>query len=780
VSKPSLGLLWDFEVVVQTPASFFFMGEWAVVAGRPAMMMPIPLYLKLGASRTNGPFRFKEFMFLDSQANKEVPLNPLDDPTKARLGREIQEFLGLTKDQGLVLRTESTIPPKHGLGSSGAFCAALSLASCMIYRNLRSEDVNKWGAMSLKDLLSNKDFVLVFDLARRLEAVVQSGSSGAGPFAALVGAPDSLPITYWQIPGSQPFSYGAFRLSELLDSFNSNRVAEVLWDEAEFALVYSGVPRQESDLEVENSIEKLIRRIHSFADGLGSSLARLPESLPPDGRKVPNSFGELISGREIGQKSVESDLWNSFDLLYLGFLKNLIDGDFDDMTAILDIIESFLFWMRFSTPTIEKVAGHFRRLKIACKITGAGGGGDVLVFSGRNGLKPNLDSILEQISREWQVYTPMPIHFKSWEPSQRRQKVSGATVLSVREHDTRADEALNELAQKMQQSLKMTPEGVTSCLNMLRQILDTTFEGLQIGERSVAFASSDTISPAVFGLIDTSPIQPNEEQMFSALTPRRVFSGNLLVDGRGSVRAVYSYKEGFGGVPTQNFCARRDQKFSALSSAGELLVFQLKKGRTPNETSFIRVFDGGKPSFKYSIPPDSWSKLELTKISEVIQKLERDGFERETLVSVFQLAIESSASTQAGEVGGGFFIVCNYAGREKVFGVGNKLSGNVKDLMRNEAVLSDLVARGAEKAILIEKDGTLNMSDVQVPVNLEDIEYVKKKHPWLNDREVGTKHTTAAALSHSQPGTLCLVVSHNGGKMTAFYKDEVLLDRTQY
>jgi nucleoside phosphorylase len=275
-------------------------------------------------------------------------------------------------------------------------------------------EIMKWKESPLKRLLLDSSFRSIFELAWRIEGIYQGKSSGCGPFASLVGSYDALPLIYSVLDGTEHRVYGQ-RMSELIQG-DTDLLFNTLWNDAGIALVFSGNERRSTELTISNT-EVIARKVNS-------GLSRLKRQLSIEGgtSDIPQELGQLTD-LGLATKKVDSDLWDTFGLIFVGCMSNLLSGDIEDLKRMVNLSQGLLSFLTVSNESIDDFAHKCNLNGVSCKITGSGKGGDVLLF-GRNDFVKRCVNTL--------VNAPLSLHFASWLNTESSHSVAGTTVEWVR------------------------------------------------------------------------------------------------------------------------------------------------------------------------------------------------------------------------------------------------------------------------------------------------------------------------------------------------------------
>lgn len=383
------------DIIVATPAAFFIIGEHSVMHGHPALYMPIPLYLYLGLKRTN----YKE---INIEVWSRSPNYHLKDRfgefkwknrEKEELERKIKEIFDDRKyHTGYNISALVEIPSRCGLNSSGAFSAALSLASTIDNEGCGLGKILKWSKIDkLIKLRKDSLFNDIFDVAWKIDWKIQNGSSGIGPFASLVGSNGS-PIIYF-IEKSKTENYKqrkwyAWFLSEILKGREMEVFARY-W----FSLIYSGEYSRTSDAfsTLQKTIERSSENVYIFMGEILKEISDIIEEkdlesistplrhLLEEGLKQNPDFGG--NGIENVKRYLLEKIFGVMGGFSLIAISNIIHQP-DVLTSMINAYQTVLSSLRLSTKEINEICNVFSSLEgVGVKLTGSGGGGDVLVIS---------------------------------------------------------------------------------------------------------------------------------------------------------------------------------------------------------------------------------------------------------------------------------------------------------------------------------------------------------------------------------------------------------------
>ena len=418
-----------YEAVVKAPASCFLIGEHAVLHDKSAIVIPIPLYLYLGMSLTQdkGLTLSNRSISRDPESDCRQDLTykseHQDDMLLQRIYSIIFEHF---RDKwhkhigGITIGTRSDIPVKCGLGSSGAFSAAMSMAAHFLILPEAKQDIREFQKESTSRLISDNVFNSVFQLAWSLEEGYSRKSSGCAPFASLVGSTDQLPLIYSAINIESRQVY-ARRMSEILSPQDVLQVRDMLWRSSGFALVFSGQERSRSTDQLVSKTDartgKFLSDIRSLSNrlNLGEHISGLPSDL------------SYLQNVALAERDVDRSFWDVFGLIFISSLRSLIWAHSGDLERSINSAQSLFALLEVDIPSLEDFATKCRNCDVACKITGWGQGGDVLLFGERHQI---MNCTADNIQLGEQTSNRLRLHYASWLDTHTPHTVSGAEIIS--------------------------------------------------------------------------------------------------------------------------------------------------------------------------------------------------------------------------------------------------------------------------------------------------------------------------------------------------------------
>lgn len=378
--------LLDSDVIVATPGSFYVIGEHSVVRGQPAMCMPIPLYAYVGIKDKKNITGLSIEIWSRNPDVEIIEKFKWEGWKKEELEEFILDALKVAKiEPQYDIFALIDIPLGCGLNSSGALSSAISLCINIIKNNISKKDVDKWEQdRNIEKLINDSKFKDVFKIARDIDRKIQEKSSGAGPFVSLAGTPGN-PIVYLSTNSNEDSTFPSFFAANLFDGI-CDEVSREIVNNCGIALLYSGQVKYTRDTfgkmddrsdAYSQSIIKLMCELNRYKmsssmlsdTDINSPLKSFFDfHLEPDRLKKSS---EYITDKILG-------ILGGFSLIAISALiynqKYVID--------MMNVYQSICSTLNISTFEIDKICRDFQNIdNVGAKLTGAGGGGDVVIFS---------------------------------------------------------------------------------------------------------------------------------------------------------------------------------------------------------------------------------------------------------------------------------------------------------------------------------------------------------------------------------------------------------------
>lgn len=301
-------------IACSASASFYWVGELAVLFGGPAIMQKLPLRSYAGLELVDRPE-----ITIDSYYAYEPSLQQfvyINWPTyeSGRLVEFINQEFTVKKNKlsaGLHIHAIDEAPPGRGLNSSGAFAASLAAVLHMWIGDLTSQDVDKWiKYASTEQLMKDKKFRRVVATAWKIENIYHSdAASGAGWAAAIVCS--NYPVFFmteyrvgdWDDHGQARFPVNPAGRTEIFDSmeFVVRRLDEIFPVKEHFGfpidygLISTGRAKDIATLKASNKINtRIIKSISQFVrEEVAPHLASLPDSTLHQNRIIQGGWETL-------------------------------------------------------------------------------------------------------------------------------------------------------------------------------------------------------------------------------------------------------------------------------------------------------------------------------------------------------------------------------------------------------------------------------------------------------------------------------------------------------
>jgi len=396
--------LEDSDIIVAFPGAFFFIGEHAVMFGQPALYMSIPLYTVIGIKEI-------ETKGINIEIWQRNPENELFEKwLKIDQKEQLQELIeNLFKEESIEPKYNvfiiMQIPPRCGLNSSGAFSAGISVCLGLLKGYLTQEKINSWQSnKNLSTLKEDKEFRKTFEIAWEIDRAIQGRSSGIGPFVSLIGVRGEPIIYFLEKNGDKDKKREWFAC--LLSELHS----DIEWlKEAPIALIYSG-----KIAFTKEALEKIEDESYKASYPISIFSKQLLSKLPIIDKKLDSLATPLKSVLNAAKKrKIEIITEYILDRVYsvLGGFALICISNFSPnnnyATEMMNVYQSVLSSLGISTNEIDEICKNFQEENIGAKLTGSGGGGDVVVFSPMPHKRKDIEEILKRINR--------PIHYASWE-----------------------------------------------------------------------------------------------------------------------------------------------------------------------------------------------------------------------------------------------------------------------------------------------------------------------------------------------------------------------------
>jgi mevalonate kinase len=361
-------------VVVSCATSVWIVGEYITLQGGPGAKVNIPqrVYCALTPSSR---FRICRKAMVHQPSTETFRQTWLSEAITARVESSLKNIVakqGLRPLPCLTVTFLSEAPLFSGLGASGAMSAALILALTLHAGAVAPEEVSAWG--NRPSGATSRPFEQVFRSAWFIDCAVQGVSSGTASLCALTGA--SSPIVFRFDAPTPPRTVEEFvSVPYHWERFSDGALhgKPVDWP-LDFTVVYTGqrAPTRTLVRSTESLVAHL-RQLTGSADRCSGSVTLGSRLLA--GKTAPELLSQYTSGLAVLCADVISSLRQLF---HKGADPSLESRFFQGVK----LYQSAMAYMGVSTENIERLVRLLNQGdRVAVKITGAGGGGDVVVFS---------------------------------------------------------------------------------------------------------------------------------------------------------------------------------------------------------------------------------------------------------------------------------------------------------------------------------------------------------------------------------------------------------------
>lgn len=416
------------------PGSYFWAGEHAVMYGQLAVIHAIPLYAYVGIEYKS----YEKFEFEVKGVRKDVSTG-LEDLTaeqvepitqwyeESRVEKFLEFWRKKNKQDYLKIKIWFEVPPKCGLNSSGAIAVALSgllqiLETKKEKRQTLMGKINGWRNKSIEELKEDTIFNMVFRKAWILDDCSHNfSSSGMGPFSSLVGSPNGDLLLYF----TQKKGFGS---THLINRLNKNDIElrpedfeqvakksrKIDWwakrlplkkkmkESLGVAVIYCGTPKDTGDIL--GQLEKIYSvpiedLIASFTDIFPEKTFKRFTDLARPMSDFTKQYHEPPLDSEFYAKSLFNESLGLLSWMLVQRIK------LDNLHELADHVKTINRFLDFYGVFRGKLVELYEAIKeingdVGVKLTGAGGGGDLLVLGDRD----SIEGIENNIKKEYQVH----------------------------------------------------------------------------------------------------------------------------------------------------------------------------------------------------------------------------------------------------------------------------------------------------------------------------------------------------------------------------------------
>lgn len=425
---------------MKCPCPLLLFGEYSALEEQPTIAISIPLYIELGLKRTDTPGISYEFSIppaqLDYRGLKRFVSRKKPEFKQPREDiREKMESVSavlsskIPKGRGLRVEAIYGIPSMCGLGSSGALCAALSMAIYVLRNDVSQKDLNEMLNRDLQQVITDRRFDEMFRFAWSLEDIFHEESSGVAPFVSLVGSKDGLPLIYFSNAKGKTKRYHAMRFSELkgVKGESAKELREFFWKECNPTVLHSGSQRDNlTSGNVKRTMDRIEKRVDLGVLRLHDAIAKIPCD-----RNASRVISKILGPRQPAKEYILNGLWNTYGLISLITISNLLSMDTRDIKNMMHTAQDLLSFLELSTRAIDAISVMAKNRDIGCKIIGSGGGGDVLLI----GEDESISRLVRKVKEELGPGSPC-VHFRSNKISPEEQCVTHSTVVYLKKIKT--------------------------------------------------------------------------------------------------------------------------------------------------------------------------------------------------------------------------------------------------------------------------------------------------------------------------------------------------------
>jgi len=414
-------------VIVSASGSFHFVGDQSARNGGMSIIQKLPLKSYVGLEIIeDGQIEEGEVKYFESPFGKIEKEIYFDESNFEILKNLIQfELKRYSVNKGYRINIFCEMPTKCGINSSGSISSSLAAAILLDNNIISVEEIENFKNQSFVQLQKNKNFNLIFNLARKIHATMRSGrSSGSGVFSSM--ATNLYPIIYFIEKNNsadprnvnnnfEEVKYHAFKLQDLL-GFEKRFV----WP-FDFGLIYTGHTKSSSIVScVKDGVKSFFGEVEEFNK---------------------NIFKDKLTKEEISQVFLceeldckKNDYWKTIMQLssYISMeclqgLCRLFSGRIDSFTLTAFFKSLNRYYYIYSFLSLTNVTMNRIRAMIlgkatvadeilggAVKACGSGMGGDLLFVIPRGHFPTTIiNEIVEKINKRLQR-NDIGIDYASW------------------------------------------------------------------------------------------------------------------------------------------------------------------------------------------------------------------------------------------------------------------------------------------------------------------------------------------------------------------------------
>jgi mevalonate kinase len=412
--------------IVRAPAAAFLFGEYAVMAGHPALYLPLPLYVYAGI-RTAGKDTIVSYLQKPGTLERNPVRVPLDFESQLLLRDAIKSVAPSAPPLEIVVWTQA--PTMCGLGTSSALSACIALYLHSKGYITPELDADAGEPLSNRNLLiGQKGIAPLFRTAWKLDVAFHGlKGSGAGSFVSVAGTSGPNPVLFFSAARKMwPGDIGEFGLQLGKNMAEAHMAIDSIpcwgfrlkpghgrqtFKNSHFALVYTGQPKSTNFaidklaemgryfLESPEMIQQIVQAMsvppstlrHELHSRRSSSyMDLLARSMTPDANRTAISkehsdvsLDTLLAAYGAATMVGINSYWSEGDSSYLALMESC--------QCLLEVIgKTSIPRDRGAFPTMEphclakeinSASGEDGKRLFGAKVTGGGMGGDLIVSS---------------------------------------------------------------------------------------------------------------------------------------------------------------------------------------------------------------------------------------------------------------------------------------------------------------------------------------------------------------------------------------------------------------
>lgn len=447
------------QFVLKAPGSFFWTGEHSVMFGQPAIIQPINLYAWVGVEPVISPGFEMDVItakLLTFSVKKRLELSDMEAITDWREHKAVTTFLNEWKTKTgskdfFRIKIWCEIPPSVGLNSSGAISACLALLLHALENKLGIEQINEiindWRKKDVFQLKEDKTFNDVFRKAWLFDDYFHNfSSSGAGPFSSLVNSEEEkellLYLTDEKGYGTKhPIKRAKLSYESHLGvlsriNFCGKRIGlpDKFRRSVSTLILYCGKPKATQEVLAE------LDKWHQM--NLERARVQVVELLTKDSLEDLIIADPLKEFLHFEEPNIDAERYprkvflQGLGLVSWRMLFNILAGEVNSFLKTVGDNHRFLEFYGVFSDEMDELRRRVRNIneKVEVKLTGAGGGGDLVVFGDWKDMQQLRDDIGKMTK---DGVFPYQIHYSSrdsgWLPVRMSvyRKVEGEERIST-------------------------------------------------------------------------------------------------------------------------------------------------------------------------------------------------------------------------------------------------------------------------------------------------------------------------------------------------------------